>query len=83
MPYVKQDRRLELDQVVEAMVKANIKADGDLNYVLYTFAKRFIPASYNNYKNYLGELNEAAMEIRRRLLSEYEEKKIRDNGDIL
>jgi len=59
-----------------------LKRDGDLNYVLYAYCKRHIVPSYANYKNFLGELTEAAAEIRRRLLAPYEDGKIRENGDI-
>jgi len=64
------------------MAEQQIKADGDLNYILFTYCKRFIKPSYNNYKNYLGELNECVTEIRRRLLGPYEDLKIKENGDI-
>ena len=80
MPYIKD--RSSMDEIVNLMIKKNVKADGDLNYVLYTFAKRHIKPSYNNYKNYLGELSECIAEIRRRILSEYEDIKIAENGDI-
>ena len=82
MPYVKQERRSDLNKVVVAMSEASVKADGDLNYILYRFCKYHVTPSYNNYKNFLGELNEAAEEIRRRLLSSYEMKKIEENGDV-
>lgn len=82
MPYVKQERRPELNKVVIAMSEAGVKADGDLNYILFRFCKYHVSPSYNNYKNFLGELNEAAEEIRRRLLSSYEDKKIEEHGDV-
>jgi hypothetical protein len=82
MPYVIQDKRSKLNDVVYTMAAADIKADGDLNYVLFKYCKDYITPSYNNYKNFLGELNECAEEIRRRLLSKYEDKKIEENGDV-
>jgi len=82
MPYVKQERRPDLNKVVIAMSEASVKADGDLNYILYRFCKYHVTPGYNNYKNFLGELNEAAEEIRRRLLAPYEDKKIEENGDV-
>jgi len=82
MPYVKQERRPELDYVVEAMKYAKVKADGDLNYILYKFCKYNIAPSYNNFKNFCGELHQAATEIERRLLAPYEDEKIIENGDV-
>ena len=82
MPYIKQDRRDVLDQIVDAMDIANVKADGDLNYILYAFCKRYIPLNYNSIKNFNGELSQCATEIERRLLGPYEDDKIRINGDV-
>lgn len=82
MPYIKKENRRRLDMVVQLMKDTGVKADGDLNYILFAFCKRHVIPNYNNYKNFLGELNEAAEEIRRRLLSEYETKKIIENGDV-
>jgi hypothetical protein len=82
MPYVKKDRRIELDFVVESMARADIRADGDLNYVLYKYCKNFVKPSYNNYKNFIGELHQCTTEIERRLLGPYEDIKIIENGDV-
>ena len=71
-----------MDRVIRAMIEAELQVDGDLNYILYKFAKYHIKPSYKNYKNFLAELNEAAEEVRRRLLVPYEEKKMKENGDI-
>jgi len=81
MPYVKQWKRPNLDRVVFEMQAAGIKADGDLNYILFKFARTLEP-SYNNLKNYRAELRETADEIGRRLLAPYEDTKIIDNGDV-
>lgn len=83
IPYIKQERRDVLDQIVDAMDIANVKADGSLNYILYAFCKRTIEPSYKNYRDFLGELNESAEEIRRRLLAPYEDIAKDRNGDIV
>jgi len=82
MPYVEGKLRPNLDKVVDAMVEAGIKANGDLNYVLYAFCKRHVEESYNTIKNYRGELKECHDEIGRKILAKYEDKKIETNGDI-
>ena len=81
MPYVPQERRANLDKVVESMW-INCIYPGDINYVLYAYCKKHVPQGYTNYRNFLGELNESGMEVRRRLLSVYEDEKIKENGDI-
>ena len=37
MPYVKQGKREILDKVVELMTSLSIEANGDLNYILYSY----------------------------------------------
>jgi hypothetical protein len=75
-------RRNELNKIIELMEEKGVKADGDLNYILFAYCKLCIPASYNNYKNFCGELHQAATEIERRILAPYEDNKILENGDI-
>jgi hypothetical protein len=83
MPYVKQGKRTDLDRIVAEMALFDVKADGDLNYILYAYCKRCVKPSYNNYKNFCGELRQCATEIERRLLGPYEDTKIKENGDVL
>ena len=82
MPYIKPISRPEFDPVVDLMVKLGVKVDGDLNYILFKFCKYHIKPSYNNYKNYIGELSECSAEIRRTILAPYEDTKIEENGDV-
>lgn len=83
MPYIEQGAREVMDKVVGAMVDAEIKANGDLNYVLFKLAKYHIEPGYGNYKNYCGELRQCATEIERKLLGPYEDLKEKENGPIL
>jgi len=82
MPYIRKEERPSKDEVIRKMVEKNVKADGDLNYILFKFAKYHINPSYNNYKNFIGELNETIAEIRRELLAPYEDIKKEENGSI-
>ena len=82
MPYVKQENRAELDEVVELM-DAVMNIDGDLNYILFKFCKTKLIPTYREYKSFIGELNECVAEIRRRLLAPYEDKKLIENGDVI
>ena len=81
MPYVKKAKRLVLDFLVSSLAKV-IEVNGDLNYVLFAYAKRHVKPGYQNYRNFLGELNECSHEIRRRLLAPYEDLKKSENGDV-
>ena len=83
MPYIKQQLKFNADEVVEKMRENGIIADGDLNYILFKYCKKYIKPSYNNYKNYIGELHQCIVEIERRILAPYEDEKIKENGDII
>lgn len=83
MPYIRQEDRPLMDLVVKAMTDADVRANGDLNYILFAFCKRNIKPSYNNYKNFCGELRQCATEIERKLLGPYEDTKEIENGKIL
>ena len=84
MPYIedKNNRRNEMDEIVELMKELNVKANGDLNYILFKFCRKYIKPSYNNFKNFCGELRQCATEIERRLIAPYEDRKIKENGDV-
>lgn len=82
MPYIKQERRPDLDRLIDHLAHM-LKFDGDLNYVLFALCRRGVAPSYNNYKNFIGELTEATEEIRRRILANYEDEKIKSNGDVV
>jgi hypothetical protein len=82
MPYIKPENRPKMDKVVEEMVRQKVQANGDLNYILFKYCKENVAPSYNNYKNFCGELRQCATEIERRLLSKHEDKKILEHGDV-
>jgi len=82
MPYIKQENRKDMNEIVELMANKPIRADGDLNYILYRFCRENIKPSYNNYKNFCGELRQCATEIERRILAPHEDSMIQKNGDV-
>lgn len=66
MPYIEQGSRSEMDKVVDLMKELKVGFGGDLEYILGRFCKEFVKPSYNNYKNFCGELDQCAVEIERR-----------------
>ena len=56
MPYIKLENRKQKQRVVEELL--DFSPNKDLEEVLFSFCKRYVEPSYNNYKNYIGELNE-------------------------
>lgn len=81
MPYLESQARPFLDQLVREMNEYNITANGDLNYVLFAFCRRYFK-SYCQMKNFMAELRECEAEIRRRLFIPHEDKKLEENGDV-
>ena len=67
MPYIKQDKRKDMDEIVELMLN-NESLYGNFKHLLWMHCSETVEPSYNNYKNYIGELNECASEIIRRLI---------------
>ena len=59
-----------------------IRPNGNLNYFLFALAKKQCK-SYNQYKEFIGELECAMDEIKRRQLHPYEDNKIKQNGDVI
>jgi len=83
MPYLSnKEIRKELDAVVHMfMGKFAYSFTGNLNYFLFKLAKKSC-SCYSDYAAFLGELEAAKLEIYRRQVAPYENKKIKENGDV-
>jgi len=81
MPYIKDTQaREELDNAIYLHFSW-LKPKGYLNYFLFKLAKVKC-TNYNEYKEFIGELEMCKMEIYRRLIAPYEDKKKDENGDV-
>ena len=69
MPYIKQERRAELHDASEWLGQIQPNAI-ELGYVLLKWVRVYITPSYNNYKNYLGELRQCSVELQRHCWNE-------------
>ena len=69
-------------EVVHAMVIADVKADGDLNYILFKFFKYYVKHAVSEYDRFCKSLISCAIKIEDDLLGPYEDKKIEENGDV-
>ena len=65
MPYIKQENRPHFDTVIQRLCKVSLYND-ELMYILFEYCRQHIKPSYNNYKNFCGELQQCATEIERR-----------------
>jgi len=87
MPYIKDIfARKELDDVAQEFVKVGNKRFKDsivgfLNYFIFKLAKYYIH-DYASSQRFIGELECAKTEVYRRIIAPYEDKKIKENGDV-
>jgi len=67
------------------MSLSKIRTAGELNYLITRLVHTFLgqkPESYQNYNDALGALEGAKLELYRRKIGPYENKKIEENGDV-
>jgi hypothetical protein len=79
MPYVKGNDRARLD------AGGAPETAGELNYVITKLIRRYLrrkTMSYNSLNEVLGVLESAKLEFYRRIVAEYEDIKINQNGDV-
>ncbi len=84
MPYIKQERRAALDPHIKALA-ADVTTEGELNYCIYKLSCLLIERmgeSYDNYSMCGSAMEHAKLEWYRRRVAPYEDKKIKENGDI-
>jgi len=58
---------------------------GELNFLITHMCNNYIKFRGENYQHYndiIGALEGSKLEIYRRLISKYEDKKIKENGDV-
>lgn len=83
MPYIKQEDREKLDQMLDTDWRPD--TPGELNYIITKLVHEYIEEKGTNYKTLnavVGVLECAKMELYRRIVSPYEDEKIKENGDL-
>lgn len=82
MPYIKnKNDRKKLDKLVRLFIRQLYFFTGNLNYFLFRLASESCHC-YADYQSFIGELEAAKLEIYRRQVAPYEDKKIEENGDV-
>jgi hypothetical protein len=79
MPYIKFEDRKQVDVYQEP------NTAGDLNYYFTTIVDDYLQRKGLNYQNLndcIGALEGAKLELYRRVAAPYEDKKIKENGDV-
>jgi len=81
MPYIKQERKKEIGVIVKEL----IRTPGELNYCLTKVCISYLKARfeiYSDYNDVIGALECCKLELYRRKIAKYEDKKIEENGDV-
>lgn len=82
MPYVSKDRRRHLDRKLENFFISDV---GSMNYVLTKLINNYCHInnlSYRTINDIIGVLECVKQEFYRRVAVEFENKKVKENGDI-
>lgn len=85
MPYLNKEDKKSFKEVTDAIASTLIDTPGELNYLFTEIAKSYLELngeSYQRYNDLLGALEGAKLELYRRKVSTYENKKIEENGDV-
>lgn len=94
MPYILASSRTKLDQEINKLIGKMDEFDrdpliklsaGDLNYILTRLAigfSRIKGSNYQSFNDVLGAFEGAKLEFYRRLVADYEDTKIKYNGDV-
>lgn len=87
MPYVTQEQRSRLDPCINQMISVLREApvervDGELNYTVTRLLRSLYDQKYFDYNRAVGVLESVKLEFYRRWIASYEDKKMRERGDI-
>ncbi len=98
MPYIDKFTRMQFDPKLEDLVEAlfdqinlpldsferDISNPGNLNYTITKIINAWLghTPNYAKYNEVIGVLECAKLELYRRKVSEYEDQKCRENGDV-
>jgi len=87
MPYIPKKSREEidiyLDKLIAWMPELSDKTVGDYTYIIYKLLLKAVhKKKYYKYAMVLGILESAKIEFYRRQITRYENKKIKENGNV-
>lgn len=84
MPYIKKEMREGIDYIIQPATDliAKTKNQGVLNYIITKMFLATEPKRYKDYNALIGLLECCKLELYRRLIAEYEDKKKEAEGDV-
>lgn len=86
MPYISGNKRQRLQPFLDSFKDLGILEAGEINYLFTSMliiqTENASRISYDLLNSFLGVLESIKLEFYRRMVSEYEDSKIQQNGDI-
>jgi len=85
MPYIKKQDREAHEALVDLIKGSRIFTCGELNYLITNLCLQYIRNNgecYQSYNDITGALENLKMELYARKARNYEDKKIKENGDL-
>lgn len=86
MPYIRQENREQLDLLLKSLFDiVHQLSVGDLNYIISQILNRYIkskPITYTLLNSMIGVLECAKIELYNRLVTPYENTKLKENGPV-
>jgi len=87
MPYIAQQVRTRLHMPIDNILACLLELDeqdrdGAINYIITKILIYSFKDKYIKYERAIGLLESVKLEFYRRAVTEYENRKIKDNGDV-
>ena len=85
MPYIAADERPQIDASLEPLLNIEIGSAGRLNYIITRIIRKYLAEMgirYLSLNEVIGVLECVKFELNRRVLVDYEDKKIAEHGDV-
>lgn len=85
MPYLTKERKAFFNEFLPVGIFYDGSKSGELNYCLTSLCLTYLEGkaeSYQTYNDIVGALESCKLEFYRRMVAEYENKKIKENGDV-
>lgn len=84
MPYISANDRRFLQPLVDLIEAEPLRSPGELNYLLTKLVHHYASccSGYQGWNDVIGALECAKLEVYRRKIAAYEDRKIEENGDI-
>jgi len=86
MPYIKKNCRVDIDTALDRMPEFygsfECLESGELNYLITKILLSTKPKRYEDYNKLVGVLECVKLELYRKRISKYEDKKCEENGEV-